>query len=82
MTSIHPPGIWTVQVDWTSSRPVVPDEHTSFVTVFAQDETEATLLAAQIVACIGDVDGRGGTLPSGRPGCVMPTRTTILHAVF
>lgn len=74
--------VWTVEVGWTSTRPVRPDEHTSYVTVAARNEAEAVLVAAQMVAAVPDGDGRGRYLPSGRPGCVMPTRTRILYATW
>ncbi len=62
------PGVWTIQVGWTSTRPVRPDEHTAWVHVWASTETEAQLVAAQMVAC--------------RPGCEMPTSTRILDLVM
>jgi hypothetical protein len=52
------------------------------VTVAAQDEVEATLVALQMVATIGDGDAVGHRTSYGRPGCVMPTRARILYATF
>jgi hypothetical protein len=54
----------SVAVGWTSSRPVVPDEHTTYVVVSAATETDAVLAAAQMVA--------------SDPRCVMPTSTLLL----
>lgn len=54
---------FTVDVGWTSSRPVVPDEHFSRVNVLAYSRTEAELIALQMVAC--------------RPQCQMPTSSTV-----
>lgn len=54
-----------VLVGWTSSRPVIPDEHTHLIVVDCPTETAATLLAAQWVA--------------HRPGCQMPTSTKVLR---
>jgi hypothetical protein len=68
-----PPGAWLVRVGWTSSRPIVPDQHVSQVVVWAADEVEASLVAAQIVAAVDRPS------VSGRPGCVMPTRTAVLE---
>ena len=75
-------GVWTVRVGWTSSRPVRPDEHTSFVTVAADSEVEALQLAAQLVGTIAGGGHPSHVYPSGRPGCVMPTSTEILYAIF
>jgi hypothetical protein len=71
--------VWTVRVSWTSSRPVRPDEHVSFVRIAARDETDAVLLAAQMVGSRGNPDG-GPPFASGRPRAVMVTRTEILSA--
>lgn len=55
---------YTVVVEWAFTRPPTPANTTcSRVDVFARDDTQAQLLAAQMVAC--------------REECVMPTRTTI-----
>lgn len=59
---------WTIRVGWTTSRPIVVDEHASRIVVTAATECEATLLAAQWVA--------------SRPGCEMPTSTTIEKVVL
>jgi hypothetical protein len=42
--------LYKVRVGWTTRRPIVPDEHISYVIVEADSESSATLLAAQIVA--------------------------------
>ena len=57
---------YAIDVGWTSSRPVIPDEHVRRVVVSSTDGTgrEATLVAAQMVAC--------------DPRCEMPTSTTIV----
>lgn len=55
---------YTVDVGWTSVRPVRPDQHTSRVTVLANTGTEAELLALSMVAA--------------RPSCVMPTSSVVI----
>ena len=50
---------YTVDVGWTSTRPVRPDKHTSRVTVLADTGSEAECMALLMVA--------------RRPTCVMPT---------
>ena len=69
---IHPTGVWTVDVGWTSRRPVIPDQHTARVVVSAYDEREAQLVAAQMVTAVG----------AGRGGCEMPTSTRIVEVEF
>lgn len=54
---------FTVQVGYTTTRPVVPDEHTAFVIVSAKHDREAMLIAAQMVGSL----------------CEMVTRTTIVE---
>lgn len=39
-----------MRVGYTTTRPVVPDEHFTTVVVTAENETDAKLLAAQLVA--------------------------------
>lgn len=58
--------IVTVIVGFTTSRPVVPDEHFAKVVVAADSEEEGTLIAAQIVAC----------------HCEMPTSTEIVDLIL
>lgn len=58
----------TVVVGWTSSRPVIPDEHFSTVVLTAPSEHEAELLATQLVA--------------SRPCCEMPTSSVITAVVL
>jgi hypothetical protein len=53
--------VFTFDVGFTTSRPVVPDEHTSRFVVLADSYPEATFLAAGMVM---------------RPGVEMPTSTT------
>jgi len=54
----------TIEVGYTVSRPVVPDERVSWVLVSAETVTDACLTAAQMVAC--------------RRGVVMPTSTVLV----
>ena len=56
--------LFHVQVGWTSSRPVRPDEHLSQVALLAGSEREAHLVAAQWVLA--------------NPNAVMPTSTKTL----
>lgn len=56
-------GSYTVEVGWTSTRPVRPDQHVSRVTVWAVNAAEAELLALAMVAA--------------RPSCVMPTGSVV-----
>jgi hypothetical protein len=60
--------IVAVLVGYTTSRPIIVDEHVSRIVVDAPDETAATLLAAQWVA--------------SRPGVQMPTSTLITAVVL
>lgn len=55
---------YTVDVGFTTSRPVKPDEHTSRVTVAADDHLDAQWLATAMV--------------SGRHGVEMPTSSHIV----
>ncbi|MGN6575268.1 MAG: hypothetical protein ACTHKG_06250 [Nocardioides sp.] len=68
--------VFTVEVGWTSSRPIRPDEHVSTVQVAAPDEVAATLLAAQVVA------SAPAWLAVGRPGCEMPTSTRVVAVAW
>lgn len=56
--------IFTVDVGWTSTRPVRPDQHTSRIHLDAATAHDAELTALQIVAA--------------RPSCVMPTSSTVI----
>jgi len=47
---MDPDLLFTVAVGFTTSRPVVPDEHTAFVQVMAVDEIEAELAAFAMVS--------------------------------
>jgi hypothetical protein len=47
----HPPMTFVLDVGFTTVRPVIPDQHHARVVVSVHDEIEATLVAAQIVAC-------------------------------
>lgn len=58
----------SVVVGWTSSRPVIPDEHLSLIVQDAVDEQDASLMAAQWVA--------------SRPRCQMPTSTSVVAVVL
>lgn len=40
---------YTIQVGYSNHRPIVPDEHTSWVTTEADSFCEASLIAAQMV---------------------------------
>lgn len=42
--------IFTIDVGFTTARPIIVDQHMSRVTVMAKDLNEATLIAAQMVA--------------------------------
>jgi hypothetical protein len=55
---------WTFDVGFTTSRPVVPDEHTSRVTVLAESFADAMDTAALMVM---------------RPGVEMPTSTRYVE---
>ncbi len=57
--------IYRVDVGWTSSRPVIPDEHVRRVSVDARNAVEAKLIAAQMVSC--------------DPRCEMPTSTRMVE---
>jgi hypothetical protein len=57
--------LYTVAVGFTTHRPVRPDERTHTLTLWAADDADAHLFAAQWIA--------------SRPGVVMPTRTTIIQ---
>lgn len=57
--------VFTVQVGFTSTRPVQPDQHTAWVQVAADTEQQAHLAAAQMVA--------------GWPHAEMVTSTTTLE---
>lgn len=55
--------VFTIDVGWTSQRPVIPDQHVSRVAVATDGGlADAKLLAAQIVGC----------------HAVMPTSTTFV----
>lgn len=57
--------VYQVGVEWASARPPVEANcHRSLVVVEADSDTDAQLIAAQMVAC--------------RPSCVMPTATVVL----
>lgn len=58
-------GLQTVEVGYSVTRPVVPDERTAFVLVDEPTNSAATLLAAQIVAATRGVE--------------MVTRTTLVR---
>lgn len=80
----HPPGTWTVDVGWTSTRPIRPDEHTTRVHVLAHDEHEASLLAAQMVCAVGGASPLAYRAGAGTPTpvCEMPTSTRIVAVEF
>ena len=63
----HPLLVFTVRVGYTTQRPVVPDQHTTHVLVAAQTDTEARLVACEMVGA--------------RRGVVMVTRATVLDVV-
>ncbi len=54
---------WQFDVGYTTQYPVIPDQHTSRVTVLAETYGEAMFLAAGMVM---------------RPGVVMPTSTQLV----
>ena len=43
--------VWDVDVLFTNERPIIVDQYRSRVSVLAESANEASLLAAQIVAC-------------------------------
>jgi hypothetical protein len=47
---------YRVQVWWTETRPIVPDEFTAVVVVAAEDTTDAQLCALQIAMCHDGVE--------------------------
>lgn len=47
--------MFTVQVGFTDTRPIVVDERTAFVIIEARNKNEACLLAAQMVGCTCEV---------------------------
>lgn len=55
---------FTVDVGWTSVRPVRPDQHTSRVQVVADSGEDAELIAIHMVAA--------------RTTCVMPTSSVVI----
>jgi hypothetical protein len=55
---------FTVDVGWTSQRPIRPEQHTSRIVVMAEDGHDAELTALLMVAA--------------RPSCVMPTSSTVI----
>jgi hypothetical protein len=55
-------GRWTIEVGYTVSRPVIPDEAYALVVVSSDDALDAELAACQIVAC----------------HCVMPTSSAVV----
>lgn len=57
-----------VQVGYSISRPIIPDEAFSTVVVSAHDDIEAELIATQMVA--------------SRDYCEMPTSSKILEVVL
>lgn len=59
---------FTVDVSFTTRRPVVPDQFTSRVTLLAESDTDAHLTACWMVG--------------GRPGVEMVTRSTIQSVVL
>lgn len=66
---------WTVRVGWTTSRPIVVDEHMSWIVVAAETEGEATLLAAQWAASREWVELVGNKEVTRR--VEMPTSTRV-----
>ena len=57
--------LYKVAVGFTTQRPVVPDQHTSLVTLLARDDHDAHLTALHMVGA--------------RPQVVMTTSSTILE---
>lgn len=60
--------LYTVAVGFTTRRPVVPDERTHVLTLWAASDLDAVLFAAHWL--------------DARPGVVMVTRTEILSLVL
>lgn len=42
--------IFTIEVGFSTSRPIIPDQHIAHITLMANSLNEAMLIAAQIVA--------------------------------
>jgi hypothetical protein len=73
-----PDRAFTVEVGWTSSRPIRPDEHFSRVRVVADSDVEAVLTALHMVGTAGNPDGADWRFVGGRPVCVMTTSALLL----
>lgn len=56
---------YTVDVGFTTQRPVRPDQHTHRLVLHAETDSDAHLFAAHWLGA--------------RPGCVMVTSTTIIE---
>lgn len=54
--------IFNIRVGFTTSRPIIPDQHFSYITLMANSLNEAMLIAAQIAATHSE----------------MPTSTTLI----
>lgn len=67
MAALHPDLTFTVDVGFTTRRPVVPDERTHRVVVLAQDDIDARLVAHSMVV--------------GHRGVVMVTRLAIVDCI-
>lgn len=81
----HDP-IFTFEVGYTTTRPIVPDEHTAWVTVSAPTEEEATIRAClmtmhpELIVQEDHVSRHNSPNRAGvhRRATQMPTRATLL----
>lgn len=82
---------WTIAVGWTDSRPIVPDQHVTHVTVSVpsalsglEAENEATWIAAAMVAANRRTEMVTSTTVLGQPSRRVPLsperRAEILEA--
>jgi len=85
--SAHPDLVFTVKVGYTTSRPVIPDEHTVHILVAAADHIEAGLTAHDMVhvghmahdTTLGGFTG--GVERKARQRVVMVTRIDIVDVI-
>ena len=86
-TNVHPDLIFTIRVGYTTSRPVIADEHVVHIRVSAVDHIEAGLTAHDMVAvgfmahdtAIGGF--AGGAQQKHKKGVVMVTRIDIVDVI-
>jgi len=86
-TNTHPDLVFTIKVGYTTSRPVIPDEHIVHVLVAAADHIEAGLTAHDMVhvgvmahdTTLGGFTG--GVERKARKHVVMVTRIEIVDVI-